>query len=609
MKTPLHAVEAVLRSGKVNYWTGRKGMEFEKKFARWQGSKYAISVATGTAALHVALSALGIGPGDEVIVPSYTFIATSFSVVQAGAIPRFADVNLEDHCISLASAEKLVTPRTKAIMPVHLYGNVADMDTIWAFAQKHNLYVIEDNAEAFGGEYKGRKTGTLGHIAGCSFCQNKTFTTGGEGGMVTTDDEDLAWKARSFRDHGYDVQARMSLLEMEQKLPYIHNRVGWNYRMTEMQSAIGIAELERIDTWNMPTRRRNAHILMDRLKTLPQVRFLPIDTPERRNGWYVLAFSLNIEDMTCDIAQFVKSLRRRRSPSLESLLASVPYRKSFPAPAELWEIRLSLHLTGIYGPSQRGLQPGRGSQRPLARGAHLHLFCLPYLQRGRHAPDRGCTRKGHPRLQKINGDYSAMAGSVPRQPEQKQKILKFRRTMNILAVGCHPDDLEIGCGGTLARYAQAGHRVTMCIVANGNMGHVVLQPAELRAIRAAEARRAGAILGAAEVVLLDVNDLEVDSNRTETVNKLVDLVRRVQPDVILTHPPEDYMKDHVEVSRLVFDASFSASVPHYLHLHPGVAKITPLYYMDTVAGINFIPSEYVDVSATLDVKLAGAQLP
>jgi dTDP-4-amino-4,6-dideoxygalactose transaminase len=187
-----------------------------------------------------------------VIVPSYTFIATSFSVVQAGAIPRFADVNLEDHCISVASAEKLVNERTKAIMPVHLYGNVTDMDAVNAFAKKHNLFVIEDNAEAFGGEYKGKKTGTLSDIAGCSFCQNKTFTTGGEGGMVTTDDEELAWKARSFRDHGYDVQARMSLLELEQKLPYIHNMVGWNYRMTEMQSAIGLAELERIDGWNMP---------------------------------------------------------------------------------------------------------------------------------------------------------------------------------------------------------------------------------------------------------------------------------------------------------------------------------------------------------------------
>jgi len=310
----IQSVVETLRSGKVNYWTGRKGMEFEKRFAAWQGSKYAISVATGTAALHVALTALGIGPGDEVIVPSYTFIATSFSVVQAGAIPRFADVNLEDHCISVESAERLVTERTRAIMPVHLYGNVCDMDKVRAFARKYNLFVIEDNAEAYGGVYKGKKTGTLGDIAGCSFCQNKTFTTGGEGGMVTTDNEELAWKARSFRDHGYDVKERLSLLELEQKLPYIHNMVGWNYRMTEMQSAIGLAELDRLDTWNMPARRRNAKILIDALRQRPEVKYFPIDTPERQNGWYVLAFSLDIENMKCDIQQFVKAAAAEGAP-------------------------------------------------------------------------------------------------------------------------------------------------------------------------------------------------------------------------------------------------------------------------------------------------------
>jgi dTDP-4-amino-4,6-dideoxygalactose transaminase len=308
------AVERVLRSGKVNYWTGRLGMEFEQRFAAWQGSKFAISTTNGTSALHVALTVLGIGPGDEVIVPSYTFIASSFSVVQAGAIPRFADVNLDDHCISIESAERLVNARTKAIMPVHLYGNICDMDRVNAFAKKHGLFVIEDNAEAFGGSYKGRKTGTLGDIAGCSFCQSKTFTTGGEGGMVTTDSEELAWAARSFRDHGYDVKDRLNLLELEQKLSYIHNMVGWNYRMTEMQSAIGLAELDRIDTWNMPRRRRNAHIIIDALKDLPQVKFTPIDTPERRNGFFVMAFSLDMERMRCSITDFVKAAGAEGAP-------------------------------------------------------------------------------------------------------------------------------------------------------------------------------------------------------------------------------------------------------------------------------------------------------
>jgi len=310
----IRAVEQVLRSGKVNYWTGPHGMEFEKKFAAWQGSKFAISTSSGTSALHVALSALGIGPGDEVIVPSYTFIASSFSIVQAGAVPRFADVNIEDHCLSVASAEKLLNERTKAIMPVHIYGNVCDMDPILEFARRHDLCVIEDNAEAFGGAYKGQKTGTLGHMAACSFCQNKTFTTGGEGGMVTTDNEEWAWNARSFRDHGYDVKERLNLLEIEQKLPYIHNRVGWNYRMTEVQSAIGLAELERMDTWNLPRRRRNAHIIIDAIRDLPQVKVLPIDTDERRNGWYVLAFSLDIESMDCDIARFVAAAGAEGAP-------------------------------------------------------------------------------------------------------------------------------------------------------------------------------------------------------------------------------------------------------------------------------------------------------
>lgn len=327
----IKAVEEVLRSGGVNYWTGPHGRDFEEKFAQWQGSKFAISTSSGTSALHVALAVLGIGPGDEVIVPSYTFIASSFSVVQAGAIPRFADVNLEDHCISVESAEKLVGSRTKAIMPVHLYGNICDMDPILEFAKKHNLYVIEDNAEAFGGAYKGKKTGTLSDIAACSFCQNKTFTTGGEGGMVTTDDEDLAWEARSFRDHGYDVKERLNLLALEQKLPYIHNRIGWNYRMTGMQSAIGLAELDRIDTWNLPNRRRNAHILMDALGGLPRVKYMPIDTSERKNGWFVCAFSLDFDAMGCDVQWFVEAAGAEGAPCWKVFWPQCHTEKAFQA--------------------------------------------------------------------------------------------------------------------------------------------------------------------------------------------------------------------------------------------------------------------------------------
>ena len=310
----LKAVAGVLASGKVNYWTGPKGMEFEKEFARWMGAKFAISTTNGTSALHVALAGLGIGPGDEVIVPSYTFIATAFAVCQAGAVPRFADVNREDHCISVESARRLINSRTRAIIPVHLYGNVCDMDPLLALAKKHNLLVIEDTAQAFGGKYKGRMAGAIGNAGAVSFCQNKTFTTGGEGGMVVTDDEPLAWQCRSFRDHGYDVAERLRLLDLEQRLPYIHNRVGWNYRMTEMQSVIGLCELKRVDRWNMPRRRRNARILIQALTNVPQVLHLPVDTPERRNGWYVFPITLDIDRMRCDIRQFVKALGAEGAP-------------------------------------------------------------------------------------------------------------------------------------------------------------------------------------------------------------------------------------------------------------------------------------------------------
>ena len=313
-RATIRAVGEVLRSGKVNYWTGPKGMEFEQAFARWMGCRYAVSTTSGTSALHVALAGLGVGPGDEVIVPSYTFIATAFSVCQAGAIPRFADVNRDDHCISAESARQLLNPRTRAIIPVHLYGNICDMDPILALAKEHDLRVIEDTAQAFGGKYKGKMAGTLGHAGAVSFCQNKTFTTGGEGGMVVTDDEDLAWRCRSFRDHGYNVAERLRLLELEQKLPYIHDRLGWNYRMTEMQSVIGLCELARVDTWNMPRRRRNARILLDVLKGVPQVLCLPIDTPERTNGWYVFPITLDIDRMDCDIREFVAALDAEGAP-------------------------------------------------------------------------------------------------------------------------------------------------------------------------------------------------------------------------------------------------------------------------------------------------------
>jgi len=228
----IEAAMEPLKTGNVNYWTGELGMKFEQAFADWNGAKFGISTSNGTSALHVALAGLGIGPGDEVITPSYTFIASSFCIPQAGAVPVFADVEKNSHTISPQSIEENISSRTRAIIPVHLYGCICDMDAIMEIADRHNLYVVEDCAQAHGGMYKGKKVGTIGHVGSFSFCQSKTFTTGGEGGCVITDDEDIAWEMRSFRDHGYDVRERMRLLELEAKLPYIHNRIGFNYRMT-----------------------------------------------------------------------------------------------------------------------------------------------------------------------------------------------------------------------------------------------------------------------------------------------------------------------------------------------------------------------------------------
>ena len=304
-----------LESGKVNYWTGTRGQEFEEKFAAYNKAAFAISTNSGTSALHTALAAAGVGPGDEVIVPSYTFIATSFCVVQAGAIPVFADVNREDHCLSPEDVARKITKRTKAIIPVHLYGNVCDMDPLLEIAKAHNLFVLEDCAQAHGGEYKGRMVGTLGHAGAFSFCQSKSFTTGGEGGAIVTNDESLAWECRSFRDHGYNVRERLRLLELEQKLPYIHDRVGYNYRLTEMQSAIGIHELARFADWNLANRRRNAEILISELAGMEEILYLPVHTAERKNGFFVFPMTLDLDKVNCDIKTFLAALAAEGVPN------------------------------------------------------------------------------------------------------------------------------------------------------------------------------------------------------------------------------------------------------------------------------------------------------
>ena len=298
----------ILHSGRVNYWTGPRGREFEKVWGEWLGRRNAIAVSNGTAALHIALTALGVGSGDEVICTSYSFIASSFCALLAGAIPVFCDVG-SDHLIDQKKIERLITPRTKAIVVVHLYGMVADMDPILDVARRHGLFVVEDCAQCIGGVYKGRKVGTLGD-AGCfSFCQSKQITTGGEGGMVVCDDDDLAWELRSLRDHGSDVKMKLEGRRSTNERPYVHRRVGYNFRMTEIQSAIGLGELARYDKWNLPRRRRLGRALIEGLEGHPLVRFAPVDTEERQNSFWLAPFVLREELLNVPVSQFIRAVQ------------------------------------------------------------------------------------------------------------------------------------------------------------------------------------------------------------------------------------------------------------------------------------------------------------
>ncbi|NLC10461.1 MAG: DegT/DnrJ/EryC1/StrS aminotransferase family protein, partial [Gammaproteobacteria bacterium] len=197
-----NAVRDVVLSNKVNYWTGQEGREFEQEFAAWSGTQHAIALMNGTVALDVALQALGVGKGDEVIVTSRTFLASVSSIVNAGAVPVFAEVDVDSQNITAATIAAVLTPRTRAIICVHLAGWPCDMDPIMQLAEQHNLFVIEDCAQAHGATYKGKPVGSIGHVGAWSFCQDKIMTTGGEGGMVTTNDTDL-WKTMwALKDHG-----------------------------------------------------------------------------------------------------------------------------------------------------------------------------------------------------------------------------------------------------------------------------------------------------------------------------------------------------------------------------------------------------------------------
>lgn len=243
------AVQRVLLSNKVNYWTGSETREFEKEFAAWCGTSHAVALANGTVALDLALKALNIGPGDEVVVTPRTFIASVSCVVNAGATPVFADVEHDSGNLSARTIAQAVTSRTRAVICVHLAGWPCDIDPIMDLAAKHGFKVIEDCAQAHGARYKGRSVGSIGHIGAWSFCQDKIMSTGGEGGMVTTNDDAL-WRAMwAYKDHGKSYTA-----VYERQHPpgfrWLHESFGTNWRMLEMQAVIGRLQLTRMSQWS-----------------------------------------------------------------------------------------------------------------------------------------------------------------------------------------------------------------------------------------------------------------------------------------------------------------------------------------------------------------------
>jgi dTDP-4-amino-4,6-dideoxygalactose transaminase len=288
----------VLRSGKINYWTGDSGRNFEKEFAKACGIEHAIALTNGTVALELPLKAYGVGPGDEVIVTPRSFIASVSCVVAVGAKPVFADVDPASQNITADTIRQVLSPRTKAIIPVHLAGWPCDMDPIMALAQEKGLIVIEDCAQSHGARYKGRSVGSIGHASAWSFCQDKIITTAGEGGMLTTNDRAIWEYCWSYKDHGKSWDA-MQNVKGKVGFQWVHASFGTNWRLSEVQSALGRQALTRL-TDDVTKRRANAMKLVEALRQFPCIRvpephsdiyhsyykFYCFVRPERlANGW------------------------------------------------------------------------------------------------------------------------------------------------------------------------------------------------------------------------------------------------------------------------------------------------------------------------------------
>lgn len=325
----IEAAARVLRSGKVNYWTGEEGRLFEKEFAAFCGCEYAVAVANGTVALECALRALGIGRGDEVITSSRTFVASASCAAMLGAKPVFADVGPESQNITATNIERVITPRTKAIIAVHLAGWPCEMDSILNLARQHSLKVVEDCAQAHGAMYKGRVVGSIGDVAAFSFCQDKIMTTAGEGGIVTTNSEELWQKMWSFKDHGksYDAVYRR---DHGPGFRWLHESFGTNWRLTEVQSAVGRAALRKIPEW-LRLRRMYARLLTNNFAAIPGLR-IAAPPAHIEHAYYKYYAFVRPEYLAIDWSRdrIVEAIRAEGVPCFTGSCSEIYLEKAFP---------------------------------------------------------------------------------------------------------------------------------------------------------------------------------------------------------------------------------------------------------------------------------------
>ncbi len=325
----IEAVKKVILSGKVNYLTGEVGKKFESEYADWCGTKYAIALANGTVALEIALKAIQIKKGDEVVVTSRSFIASVSCVINAGGIPKFADVDANSGNITAATIEKVISPKTKAVICVHLGGLPCEMDAIKKLSQRNKLYLIEDCSQAHGALYKGKKVGSIGHIGTWSFCQDKIISTGGEGGMITTNYKALYEKMWSLKDHGKNRKKLMKPKPINDFV-WLHDDFGSNYRMTEMQASIGRIQLAKLNTTNR-LRNRNANNLINIFRKYPDYFIIPTLESYMRHAYYKFYVYLKLDNLGKELcrSKIINEFRRNKIECFSGSCSEIYLEKAF----------------------------------------------------------------------------------------------------------------------------------------------------------------------------------------------------------------------------------------------------------------------------------------